>query len=333
MTDLGAPWMLLLLILVPGLVFLRYWSRRRPTIRFSDTSILRRIRPSWAVRMWGVLPLLYGLGLSLLVIALAQPRHGLHESIVRTEAVDIILLVDVSSSMRAEDFSTPGRRINRLASSQQVIETFIRRRPSDRVGLVAFAALPYSVSPLTLDHDWLLSQVERLTTDMLEDGTAIGSALASAVDRLRDSQAQSKLVILLTDGENNAGTITPANAAQAAKALGVKVYTVGAGTDGMVQIPYKSPLGQVRYRRQQSRIDETTLKEIAKITEARYFRATDLDSLEDVYKEIDELEKTEIDVEHYTQYDPRFLGLVLAGLGLLALEKLLALTRLVRAPL
>lgn len=333
MISLRFPWMLLFLAGIPALVLLRYRLRRRPALRFSDGGVLRRLPASPAVRLRAALPVLYGLGWGCLIIALAQPRHGLQESTVRAEAVDMILLVDVSSSMRAEDLSMPGMAKNRLEIAKEVIDRFIRRRASDRLGLVAFAALPYSVSPLTLDHDWLRRQVDRLSTDMLEDGTAIGSALASAVDRLRDSQAVTKLVILLTDGENNAGRITPENAAQAAQAIGVKVYTVGAGTDGYVNIPVRSPLGGMRYRRQWSEIDEITLKRIAEITGGRYFRAADEAALEQVYDEIDELEKTEIDVEHFTQYEPQFAPFAVAAVLLFALEKLLALTRLGRLPL
>lgn len=332
MNDLGAPWMLLLLALVPLLVLLRYRLKRRAVLRFSDGSVLQGLRPSWAVRCWPIVPVLYALGLASLVVALARPRTGLEESIVRTEAVDIILLVDVSTSMRALDFSTAGRQKDRLMSAQEVLHTFIERRTSDRLGLVAFAALPYSVSPLTLDHNWLRQQVDRLNTEMLEDGTAIGSALASAVDRLRDSEAESKLVILLTDGENNAGSMSPENAAQAAKAMGVKVYTIGAGTDGYVNIPVQTFTGSVRYRKQLSRIDETTLKEIADITGGRFFRATDSRSLDATYEEIDELEKTVIDVENYTQYEERFAVFVLAGIVCLGAERVLALGRLGRSP-
>lgn len=333
MNSLGAPWMLLLLLLIPPAVWLRYRPARRSGLRFSDGRLLRQLPRSWAVRLWPLLPAAYSLGLAALVVAMAQPRFGTQERNVRTDVVDIILLVDVSSSMRAEDLAEGGKRINRLQAAQDVIREFIDRRPSDRLGLVAFAAMAYSVSPLTLDHDWLKENVNRLRTDMLEDGTAIGSALASAVDRLRDSEAKSKLVILLTDGENNAGTISPLNAAQLAEAMGIKVYTVGTGKDGMVPVPVSSPFGGVTYRSQYSRVDEPTLREIARATGARYFRATDLEALEDVYAEIDRLEKTEIDVDHFTQFEPRYAGFVAAGLALLVLEHLLSLTRLGRHPL
>ncbi len=273
-------------------------------------------------------PFLYALGLAALVVALARPRRGLEESRVRTEAVDIVLLADVSTSMRAEDFSTRTERLNRLDAARRVMARFVEARTQDRVGLIAFAALPYTVSPLTLDHAWLVRRMEDLQTGMLEDGTAIGSALASAVNRLRDSRAKSKVVVLLTDGVNNAGSISPENAAQAAKALGIKVYTIGAGTTGLAPYPVKDPFtGRSFYRRARVELDEAMLRRMADITGALYFRATDLGSLERVYEQIDRLEKTGMDVEQYTRFEERFAPWLFAGLGLLGLERLLALTR------
>ena len=332
MISLGQPWYLLLLGLVPVLTFLRYYDARKPTLTFSDTQPLQRMRSSWISYFSWLLPGLYVLGLSLLVITLCRPRTGLSESLVTTEIVDIILLVDVSSSMKAEDFSDGRKNINRLDSAKRVISRFVESREHDRIGIVSFAALPYSMSPLTLDHDWLQERVAAISTDVLEDGTAIGSALASAVNRLRDSAAVTKLVILLTDGENNAGSVTPETAAQAAKALGIRVYTVGAGTDGWVPIPYKDRFGTVHYRNAQSNIDETTLTAIADITGGKYFRARDYEALKSIYREIDSLEKTEIDIEQYTQYEARFAPFLLVGLLMLGAEKLLSMSRFGRFP-
>lgn len=332
MNSLAQPWFLLLLLLVPVLSILRYYEPRKPTIRFSDVESMRRLRPAWSLFARWLLPALYVLGLSLLVITLCQPREGLNESRVKTEVVDIILLVDVSSSMKAEDFSDGRKNINRLVSAKNVITEFVEGRKHDRIGIVSFAALPYSMSPLTLDHDWLKDRVAAISTDVLEDGTAIGSALASSVNRLRDSAAATKLVVLLTDGENNAGSVSPETAAQAAKALGIKVYTVGAGTDGYVPIPFKDRFGNTHYRNAQSKIDEPTLKEIATITGGSYFRARDYEALKAIYGEIDRMEKTEIDVEQYTQYEARFTPFLVLAILLLATEKLLSLSRLGRMP-
>jgi Ca-activated chloride channel family protein len=327
------------------MVFLRYWRRRRPSILFSDGPTLRKLPVSWAALGSRLLPVLYGLGLAMLVAAMARPQRGLDESRVNTEVVDIVLLVDVSLSMEAIDLSDNQRLMNRLDAAKQVIEKFIASREADRIGMVAFAGEPYTVAPLTLYHPWLLEQMKlRLSTSMFQpeihQHTAIGDGLASAVNRLRDSQAVSKLVILLTDGSNNFGEMSPINAANAAQALGIKVYTVGAGASGLVQVPIRDrdgnyirdALGRVRVQQQYSEIDEATLKKIAETTGAKFFRADDFDTLQKVYEEIDQLERTEIEVEEYTRYEERFLPFLLAAIALLAAEKILSFSRIGRLP-
>ncbi len=326
------PLLLLLLLIVPALVYLRFSHRRRPSLRFSDTSLFPKLPMSWAIALQPLLPALYTIGLVSLIVAMARPQRGLSESRVRTEAVDIVLLADVSTSMRAEDFSTAVRSLNRLDAAKTVMERFIESRPNDRIGMVAFSAMPYAVSPLTLDHGWLIQQMQRLQTGMIEDGTAIGDAIASAVNRLRDSVAKSKVVILLTDGMNNRGTLTPENAAQAAQAMGIRVYTVGAGSTGWVRVPVPDPFGGQQYVKQRSDIDEGTLQRIATITGGTYFRATDLRSLEDVYRQIDRMEKTEVNVDQYTRFEEHFMPWLILALGALFLEKMLSLTRLGRWP-
>jgi Ca-activated chloride channel family protein len=301
-------------------------------VRFSDGDALARLPVTAGVVLQPVLPVLYGLGLALLIVALARPQKGLSESRVKTQGVDIVLLVDVSTSMRAIDFSTSTREINRLDAAKEVIDRFVKRRENDRIGIVAFSAMPYSVAPLTLDHGWLILRMQQVETGMLEDGTAIGTAIASAVNRLRTSEAKTKLVILLTDGINNAGDLTPDNAAQAAKALGIKIYAVGAGASGIVTMPVQDPFGQTRYIRQRSDIDEAALKRIADATGGQYFRATDLDSLKRVYDEIDRMEKTEIDVEQFTRFEEKFSPFLIAGLVCLTLERLISLSRFGRLP-
>jgi Ca-activated chloride channel family protein len=278
------------------------------------------------------LPLVFGLGFICLVVALARPRKGLEESVVRAEVRDIVLLVDVSTSMRAEDLSAAGKRLDRLAAAKEVIERFIRSRGDDRIGLVAFSAMPYTVSPLTLDHGWLVKQLERLETGMIEDGTAIGDGIASAVNRLRESRAVGKVVVLLTDGISNRGVLSPENAAQAARALGIRVYAVGAGASGPVRAPIRDAAGEIRYVLQESGIDEESLAAIADTTGGRYFRATDFAALEEVYARIDEMEKTRVDVRDYTRFEEWFAPFAILGLVFLLLEKGLALTRLGRLP-
>ncbi|MGA1530236.1 MAG: VWA domain-containing protein [Kiritimatiellia bacterium] len=326
------PWLLLLLLLVPLLVYLRYRRARRPAIRFSDGGQLARIAPSWTVLAQPVLPVLYGLGLTLAIIALARPQKGLEESSIRAEGIDIVLCVDVSTSMLAEDLSEGINTITRLDACKEVVDRFIKNRTYDRIGLVAFAALPFTMAPLSLDLDWLLQQVGTLETGTLPDGTAIGSGLASAVNRLRDSDAKSKVVILLTDGVNNRGEITPLNAAKAAEALDIRVYTIGAGTDGIVNMKVPDMFGGTRTVRMRSEIDEGTLQQMADITGGKYFRARDFDGLRAIYDEIDRLEKTEINIDQYRYFEERFMPFLLAAIISFSLEKLFALTRLGRLP-
>ena len=326
------PFMLLLLLFIPVLIYFRYGRKHRNNLSFSDGKTLDKLPVSWAVRASIVLPILYAIGMLFLVIAISRPLKGLEESNVNTEAIDIVLLVDVSTSMEAIDFSTRGREMNRLEAAKEVITEFVKNRPNDLIGMVAFSALPYTVSPLTLDHSWLLKQMDRLYTGMLEDGTAIGDALASAINRLRDGQSKSKVVILLTDGMNNAGTLSPENAAQAAEALDIKIYTIGAGSKGLVKMPVKNFFGGKSYQTIRSEIDEPMLTEIAETTGGQYFRATDLDSLKDIYQQIDEMEKTEITVESFTRFEERFMPFMVLALICLVIEKLLSLTRLGRLP-
>lgn len=314
------PWFLSLALLIPAVLWLRHTGRRTPTMNFSDGSVLEKLPRSWAVRLQPILPLLFGFGLLCLIVALARPQKGLEESRVRTEAVDIVLLVDVSPSMMTPDFSTPMRTLNRLDAVKIVLDKFIQERPHDRLGMIGFSTFPYTLCPLTLDHGWVLERMRNLRPGMLGESTAIGDGIASAVNRLRKSQAKSKVVILLTDGMNNCGTLAPENAAQAAKALGVKIYTVGAsGRD-------------VNYTSHDEGIDEAALKHIAEITGATYLRAASLTGLQRVYEQIDHMEKTDIQVDHFTRYRELSKPWILAALFFLGLEKLLALTRLGRLP-
>ncbi len=321
------PWVLLLLLLVPAVVWLRHGRRRQAPLTFPDGEALASLPISpWVVLRW--LPAaLFAAGLVFTILAAARPQTGLSESRVETEGVDIVLVVDTSTSMRSDDFSTTVRRLDRLDAAKSVMEKFIRARPDDRIGIVAFAAMPYTIAPLSTDHAWLLLQMERLQTGMLEDSTAIGDAIASGVNRLRDSEAQSKVVILLTDGINNAGRLSPPDAARAADALGIKVYTIGAASDqprrgiGLFNLGMGGP-----------EIDDAMLTQVAEATGARYFRATDLQSLEETYRQIDEMEKTKIELDQYTRYEERFAPFLLLGLLCLAAETLLGFSRLGRLP-
>ena len=320
------PLMLLLLLLVPALVWLRYARRRQAPLTFSDGAALLGLPRSPWLALRRLPAALFAAGLVFLIAAAARPQKGMSESRVETEGVDIVLVVDTSTSMRADDFSTATKRMDRLDAAKSVLAQFIQARPDDRMGIVAFAAMPYTIAPLTTDHAWLMLQMDRLQTGMLEDATAIGDAIASGVNRLRDSQAKSKIVILLTDGIHNAGRLAPPDAAQAAAALGIKVYTVGAGSD------QPRAAGIFGFVQGGNEIDEATLKKIAEITQAKYFRATDLKSLEETYQAIDEMEKTKIELDQYTRYEEKFAPFLILGLLCLAFETLLGFTRLGRLP-
>lgn len=326
------PWLLGLLLLVPLMTWLRYRRSSHSSAGYSEGDMLARMPATWSVALHRLLPVLYILGLCALILAIARPRRGLEESRSETDVVDIVLVVDVSGSMQAMDFATTTKLDNRLDAAKEVIREFIQTRPGDRLGLIGFAALPYTLAPLTLDHAWLEEQVDRLEIGMVDDGTGIGVALASAVNQLKDQEILTKIVILLTDGINNTGSISPVNAAQVAQAKGVKVYTVGAGADGRVKFPVKDILGRTRYQWEESKIDEETLKKMAELTGGKYFRARDRDSLKSVYREIDEMERTEIEIEQYTRYEEKFLPFAVIGILLLLLERILGLGRLGRLP-
>lgn len=326
------PWMFLLWLLVPVLVLLRYGSRGRPGLRFTDARVLQRLPVSWAARARVVLPVLYGAGLVLLVLAMARPQEGIEETRINRDAVDLVLLLDVSGSMLAEDFYLDGQRVNRLEVCIHAAKEFIEKRRNDRIAVVAFAGVPYVMAPLTFDQNWLLQQVERIEIAMVEDGTAIGAAVASGLNRLRDSEAASKVMVLLTDGVNNAGGLSPENAAQAAAAMGVRIHTIGAGTQSYAPFPERDRLGRTRYFQRLVEFDERQLQAIAEVTGGQYFHANNTEALEQIYAEIDELERTEIEVVDYVRYRERFAPFLMWAIGLLALERLLAIGRLERWP-
>jgi Ca-activated chloride channel family protein len=265
------------------------------------------------------------------IIALAQPRFTRSEATIRASGVDIVVAMDLSGSMESEDFELRGERVNRLTMAKSVLKKFVEKRPNDRIGLVAFAGKAYIACPLTLDHDFLEQNIERLKLHLIEDGTAIGSGLSAAANRLRDLKAKSKIVILMTDGQNNAGKIPPLTAAEAAKALGVKVYTIGIGTQGQAPMPVYM-FGQKRYQMVQVDIDEETLKKIAAETGGKYYRADNAERFAGIYDEIDRLEKTEVDVSKFTEHRELFQFALALGLALLLAELALKHTIMRRLP-
>jgi Ca-activated chloride channel family protein len=326
------PWMLLTLILIPLWIWVGSSKRFRTFLHFPSGTQLKALPSSWAKKLTPVSGILSTLGLILLIVALARPQTGLHERQVTSETLDIVLAIDTSTSMRAIDLADDRENDrNRLDAVKEVAKTFIKARTGDRLGLIAFAAMPYTESPLTFDKEWLLDKLDQLKTGTLQDGTAVGSALASAVNRLRESEAESKIVILLTDGINNAGDIDPLNAASLAESLGVRVYTIGAGSSGTVRMPVSGMLGRTLYQEVRIPIDTEMLSRVAEITGGKFFRAENNESLEEVFKEIDELERTEVELTEYTLYTEHFPLVTGIGLGLLLLAEGLQSTRLGRA--
>lgn len=321
------PLVLLLLVLLPGLFWLRHRTRRSPAIRYSavgDAAAAGGAVAGWFVRLPTLLRLL---ALAAFVVALARPQTGITTENVLTEGIDIVLVLDLSTSMLAEDLQP-----NRLEAAKTVAANFVGGRRNDRIGLVAFAGQAFTQAPLTFDYGVVQSLLGELETGMIEDGTAVGMGLATAVKRLQASPAESKVVVLLTDGRSNRGEIGPVTAAQLAQALDVRVYTIGAGSQGTARVPVPDPLGGTRYASMRVDIDEATLQEIADLTGGRYFRATDTESLAAIYEEIDELERTEVEVQNFTQYGEEFPIPLAVGFLLLALEFVLAQTVFRRLP-
>jgi len=319
------PWALVLLGAV--LAIAAIWHKATvPSVSFPFAPAFARIGCGRRARLRWLPAALRLVAAFLVVVALGRPQRERAESRVYTEGIDIMLAVDVSGSMLAEDFTLNGERANRLAAVKEVVKKFVEGRPGDRFGLILFAARPYTQCPLTLDHGWLLENLQRAQVGMIEDGTAIGSALATAVGRLEASEAKSKVVILLTDGRNNAGLVTPATAAEAAKALGYKVYTIGAGTRGLAPYPAKDVFGNTVYQPVRVEIDDEILTKVATVTGGKYFRATDTESLEKIYAEIDRMEKSPAEALTYLDHDELYPWFVVPAIFLLGGESLLSRT-------
>jgi Ca-activated chloride channel family protein len=331
---LANPYALLLILAVPLLLFLS--RRQRPAaIAYSAIQEFEAMPLSMMTRLRRALPLLRTLGLILCIVALSRPQQGLKAARVYSEGIAIVMVVDISSSMAALDLQLDGQQRNRLEVVKHTFRNFVQGertlagREGDLIGMVTFARYADSISPLTLDHDTLLSLLDQVGIVSLreEDGTAIGEAIALGVERLRDSTAKSRVMILLTDGANNAGETEPVQAAQIAKALGIKIYTIGTGSRGVAPVPVRTRDGRMVLQRMQVFIDEKTLKEIATITDGEYFRATDSAALQAIYGEIDRLEKTTNVAEQYQEYAERFPLVLLPGLAFLLLEIVLINTR------
>lgn len=314
--EFAHPGFFWLFISIPLMVGWYIWKQKQlqgnlamPTIRG-----FAMITKSMLPRFRHLSIILRSLAMAALIVALARPQSSLSWQDTTTEGIDIVIASDISGSMLAEDFKP-----NRLEAGKNIAIDFIQNRPNDRIGLVVFSGESFTQCPLTIDHSVLVNLYADIKNGMIEDGTAIGMGLATAVNRLKDSEAKSKVVILLTDGSNNSGSIPPVTAAEIAKQFGVRVYTVGIGTNGYAPYPVQTPMG-VQYQRMKVDIDEGTLSKIATITGGKYFRATNNSALKDIYEQIDKLEKSKIDVTQYRKKTERFLPFAIIALVLLSLE-------------
>jgi Ca-activated chloride channel family protein len=332
---LNSPWFLLLLLAWVPMVwtYLRR-EKKRPAMRFSDLSILRKIPQSPVIRLRHIPFALRMIGVGLLVVALARPQRGTSEEEVTTEGVDIMLVLDVSFSMKSLDFQPK----NRLFVAKETIKDFIKKRRNDRIGLVIFAKRAYTKCPLTLDYNILTQFVDRIDFEDFGDATAIGTAIATAANRIKDSPAKSKVIILLTDGGNNFGDIAPIAAAKASSELGIKIYTIGVGKEGDVPYPVEfvdPSTGKIVGQQVQmvhSDLDEQLLVDVAHSTNGTFFRAQNAEKLKEIYATIDKMEKTEIKTKLYTSYSDRFFVWLVAGCLVLFVESILSQTWFRRIP-
>ena len=327
------PYFLLLLLLLPLAAWLKGRRGSSPAFVYSSVKLVAGLAGARRSRAGAILAALRWLALALLIVAIAQPRLAKSTTEVKASGVDIVVALDMSGSMISEDFEVRGERVNRFNMARSVLKKFIEQRPNDRIGLVLFASQAFIATPLTLDHDFVQANLDRLEIGAIDqNSTAIGDGLGTAVNRLRDLKAKSKIVILMTDGQNNSGKLDPRLAAEAAASLKVKVYTVGIGMRGQAPMPARDMFGRKVYQMVPVDIDEETLQKIAAKTGGKYYRADNAEKFQQIYNEIDQLEKTEASVKKYTQFTELFPWLAAAGLALLLIELVLAQTAFRRLP-
>jgi Ca-activated chloride channel family protein len=320
----GHPWLLLLLLLLPLVAWLKGKRGVPPAFVYSSVQLVRGMQNISRSRSGGFLGALRWLMLGLFIIALAQPHLMTSATTVKASGIDIVCALDLSGSMMAQDYSVNGQPTSRIDMAKPVLEDFIKGRPNDRIGLVVFAAQAYIATPMTLDHDYLLDDIDRLNIGTINsDATAIGDGITTALNRLRDLKSKSRIVVLMTDGANNSGKIDPITATKAALTLGVKIYTIGLGNREIAQAMGLPPSYLA---------DEDTLQQIAQMTGGRYYRADNADKFKSIYAEIDKLEKTDSTVNRYTEYTELFPWFITSGLALLLIELVLAQTAFRRLP-
>ena len=312
------PYFFGLLLLLPLMIWWEYKRKKQaPAFRLSTTNHVKLMTPSWRVRLRPVLFVLRILSLLFLTIALARPQSSNVTESIDSDGIDIVMSIDVSGSMLAEDL-----RPNRIEAAKKVAINFVEKRPTDRIGLVIFSGESFTLCPITIDHNVLKQQIDGIKSGMLEDGTAIGEGLATAVDRIRKSNGKSKIIILLTDGVNNVGKIGPELALEIAKAYKIRVYTIGVGTKGMAPYPVPTPMG-MQMQMQEVQIDEALLQKISRETGGKYYRATNNASLATIYSDIDKLEKTKVEISSFKHYAELFFPFAMLALVCLGLELLL----------
>jgi len=317
--DFARPDLLYLLLIIPLMIawYIFKYSRSQPTLQVSSVDPFLKQPGSWRLWLVHLMFALRVLAIALIILAIARPQSSLRRQDVSIEGIDIMIAFDISGSMLAEDFKP-----NRIEAAKDLAVEFIQNRPNDRIGLVVFAGESFTQCPLTIDHAVLINLFRDVRAGMIRDGTAIGDGLAIAVDRLRNSKAVSKVVILLTDGVNNMGSVDPLTAAEMARLFGIRVYSVGVGSIGMAPFPVQTPFG-TRHQMVEVKIDEDLLREISRMTDGKYFRATGNEQLKAVYTEIDQLERTKIDVTEFKRKVDEFRPLALMALLLLLVEVVL----------
>ncbi|MBU1096235.1 MAG: VWA domain-containing protein [Bacteroidetes bacterium] len=322
------PYVLFLLTLVPLMLFW-YWKKYKkntPDITYSSLQIFSSAKTTIKERLIHLPAIFRVLAVGLLIVALARPQSFSSGENVYTEGIDVVMLLDISGSMLAEDFKP-----NRLEAAKEVIDNFVAGRTSDKIGLVVFASQSFTQCPLTIDYSVLRGLIKEIKSGMIEDGTAIGTAIANGVNRLKDSKAKSKVIILLTDGVNNSGEIDPITAAQIAKSFGIRIYSVGVGTIGEAPYPFNTPFGK-RYQMVPVEIDEKVLLQVSAMTDAQYFRATNNNKLLEIYEQIDKLEKTRVEITSYRNASELFYNWIGLGFLFLLAEFILTRTWLRRLP-
>jgi Ca-activated chloride channel family protein len=314
------PQLFILLLIIPFILYFQHRSKtkNKSTFLISTNEGFKKNAPTFKIKSRFILNLLRALSMAFIIIALARPQSTAINETIKSEGLDIVLSMDISGSMLAEDFNP-----NRIEAAKKVAKEFIENRPTDRIGLVIFSGESFTQCPLTTDQNVLKEQLSNIKSGLLEDGTAIGMGLATAVERLRSSKAKTKIIILLTDGVNNSGLIDPITALEIAKAYQIRVYTIGVGTMGTASYPVKDAFGNTSMQQMPVQIDEVLMKKISSETGGKYFRATDNNSLNKVYKEIDHLEKTKIEINSFKRHAELFFPYALIGLIFLFLEIIL----------